>query len=196
MSRLPRPYIPLAVRYRVALRQLGRAPDEIDEMVVDAEDRTRRPRFRGVALRLKQALRALEAKFGCDLGELRLDHDPALENREKLLLLPDGSTTRSVIVPKGAEVICYFPDANDPDHLRYRPHGAEHEGSHDVKTRIRGDHGQLSDAALLRKEKRRVKRKARKKAPRRGRKARFAKSRKIPSRPFSKGKRPLRPGRR
>ena len=51
----------------------------------------------------------------------------------------------------------YIPDANDPEHLFYRPHGAQFAGSHDVKTRIRGDHGQFSDLALIKRERRRQK---------------------------------------
>jgi hypothetical protein len=72
------------------------------------------------------------------------------------------------------EIWVYEPDANDPEYLVYRPHGAQHAGSHDVKTRIRGEHGQFSDIAMIKRQRRRE-RPAKRKA-------------KIPSRPFQKRK--------
>jgi hypothetical protein len=99
--------------------------------------------------------------FGCEVSELRLDHDPplALRPQERRGL---GRKTY------------YTPDANDPEHLFYRPHGAQHAASHDVKTRIRGEHGQFSDIAMIKRQRRRE-RPAKRKA-------------KIPSRPFQKRK--------
>lgn len=108
----------------------------------------------------------------CDRSELRLDHDPPLalrpQHRKGL-----GRKTY------------YVPDANDPEHLKYRPHGPQHDGSHDVKTRVRGDHGQFSDLALIRREKRRLGKAERKPKPKwakRGKKSTTAKAR------FARGK--------
>lgn len=67
---------------------------------------------------------------------LHLDHDPALCNRKF-----NNRTGK------------YKPDANDPKFLIYRTT----EG-HDIKTRVRGDGAQLSDLAMLRKNKRIAKR--------------------------------------
>src|SRR5690242_21536260 len=70
-------------------------------------------------------------------------------------LFPYTTLFRSVVVvPEGAKVLRYFPDANDPDHLLFRPQPTDAEASHDVKTRIRGAHGQHSDLALARKNRR------------------------------------------
>lgn len=67
---------------------------------------------------------------------LHLDHDPALCNRKF-----SERTGR------------YTPAANDPKFLIYRT-----KTDHDLKTRVRGDGAQLSDLALLRKNKRIAKR--------------------------------------
>ncbi|MDO8534229.1 MAG: hypothetical protein Q7S17_05750 [Xanthobacteraceae bacterium] len=143
MSRLPRPNPSTEVRCRVALRQLGEA---FPETALDSwrYDRTIAPKYRktGLGQMLETLLDRLAAKLGCAVSDLRLDHDPALENRLKVFV-------------KGVHVD-YEPLANDPDYLRYRPHGTQFAGSHDVKTRIRGDNGQLSDNALAKKERRRL----------------------------------------
>jgi hypothetical protein len=78
----------------------------------------------------------------CRVDEMRLDHDPALALRQQF---KNGR----------GEIIRYVPDANSPDDLQYRPHGAQHEGSHDTKTRIRGPHGQYSDIQLIKRQRRR-----------------------------------------
>lgn len=170
MARLYRPAIPVEVRCRVVLRQLG-------EMFADDVIRANRfvPRAvptRSLARLLAEKLEQLAALLKCEVKELRLDHDPALGLREKI---GDGKKTR------------YVPDANDPEHLAYRPHGAEHAGSHDVKTRIRGDHGQYSDIVLIKRERRRERRACNKPA----KKARvLAKKTKWPKRSFQKRKKP------
>jgi len=69
---------------------------------------------------------------------LELHHDPALVNRRRYVR--DGKTH-------------YDPPANDPEHLVYLP-----EADHDVRTRVRGARGQLSDLGLRRKAKRAEKR--------------------------------------
>lgn len=134
MSRLPRPTVPVKVELQVVLRQLGISPllasITVDHAVVHRQCGIHRDFF----------LELLADKFGCAVNELDLDHDPAMENREK-------------VYRKGVHVD-YKPAANDPEFLHYRPHGPEFIGSHDVKTRIRGDHGSYSDAALARKIKR------------------------------------------
>jgi hypothetical protein len=75
---------------------------------------------------------ALKVKLRWLFGDepIHLDHDPALENRAF------NPRTRK-----------YTPDANDPDCLRYRPTAHEAEGSHHIKTHVRGDHGARSDTA-------------------------------------------------
>jgi len=73
---------------------------------------------------------SLRELFGTE--PCQCDHDPALVNREF-----DEDTGK------------YTPDANDPDYLVWRT-----KSEHDIKTRVRGDHGQHSDFALARKRKR------------------------------------------
>lgn len=76
---------------------------------------------------------------GSRAAKLHLDHEPALENRQRY-----------------ADVtgIHYDPDANDPNHLVYR---TVHE--HYIKTHVRGDGAQFSDTALAKRERRRQKKK-------------------------------------
>lgn len=131
MARLYRPHIPLSVKVKVAERQLkavGLEPISTEKL----------------STFLFLALDALARHLGCERAELRLDHDPPLALRPQ---------ERRGLSKK----VFYTPDANDPDHLFYRPHGAQHDGSHDVKTRIRGDHGQYSDIVLIKRQRRRDK---------------------------------------
>jgi hypothetical protein len=151
MSRLPRPNVPVKVELEVALRQLGLTPYLVDLTVAHAVA------HRQAGLHRDFFLELLADKIGCPVAELELDHDPALENREKLVELSDGRRQRTVIVPKEATVIRYFPDANDPERLFYRPHGPEFAGSHLIKTNVRGDRGQHSDRAMAAKNKNIVK---------------------------------------
>jgi hypothetical protein len=72
----------------------------------------------------------LKAMFGDQPYEL--DHDPCLALRYR-----DDETGE------------YDPPANSAEHLVYRL-----RDEHKTKTRIRGDHGQFSDLALIRREKR------------------------------------------
>jgi len=134
MGRLYRPPIPIEVKVRVALRQLGEMfPDDAIKGALG-----RRGRLGGF---LAEKLADLAKLLGCEVSDLRLDHDPPLGARQRLQY-------SSVVKPN------YIPDANDPEHLNYRPHGPQFAGSHDVKTRIRGDNGQLSDIALIKKNRR------------------------------------------
>lgn len=153
MPRLIRPYIPLLVRCQVALRQSG------EMWIINVIVEWKGVRGRGLGELLKIKLAYIALMLGCEVKDLRLDHNPALGAREK-------------VFRKGVHV-GYRPDANDPDHLMYREKHA-----HDVKTRLRGDHGQFSDIALIKRERRRTRKKKLK--PKR----KWALKRKIPSRPF------------
>ena len=133
MAKLYRPHIPLAVRCEVAQLQLTRSMGiQMPEGTVD---------FPGLPAgqRLPLLLQRLARKIGCEVSELRLDHDPPLGARRRR-----GQGKKTV----------YTPAANNPDHLFYRPHGPEHEGSHLIKTNVRGDHGQHPDRVLIKKARR------------------------------------------
>lgn len=131
MVRLYRPHIPFDVRCRVALRQLGEMwPDR-----VIAENKGRYgPLLDELITRLARLLSDEE------IVELQLDHDPPLGAREKRYGGGLSPMTR------------YTPDANDPEHLIYRLKVA-----HGIKTRVRGEHGQYSDLALIKRARRREK---------------------------------------
>lgn len=148
MGRLYRPYIPMSLRCAVAERQAIKLSPPVSFAEVPAK-----PLWK----RLDALLSILAKRIGCDVDDMRLDHDPALGARPQY---------RRGLSRK----IFYTPRANDPDHLLWRPHGAQYEGSHDVKTRIRGDHGQFSDTALMKRERRRAKKKARTSTSRKPRK--------------------------
>lgn len=139
MPRLYRPHIPLEVRCLVATRQL-----EHNDFLLRLVEASYEGRLRNF---LDHLLGRLATKFGCKVKDLRLDHDPPLAARPFMHKRKTGT-------------VVYKPDANDPDHLFYRPHGTQFDGSHDVKTRIRGDHGQYSDVALIKRERRRRQKKA------------------------------------
>jgi hypothetical protein len=137
MARLYRPHIPLAVRVAVASRQL-------EQRGRSAIVRTVKETTGTWGDQLHHLLLYLAREMECEVADLRLDHDPPLAARPK---------ERRGLSPK----TFYTPDANDPDHLFYRPHGPEHAGSHLIKTNIRGDHGQHPDRVLIKKERRREK---------------------------------------
>ncbi len=138
MSRLPRPNPTVEVRCRVVLRQLGEM--FIDDIIKANRYVPRDHRKRSLGKLLQEKLVTLAELLKCEVSDLRLDHTWALENRPK-------------VFKKGVHVD-YKPAANDPEWLGYRPHGTQFAGSHDVKTRIRGDHGQLSDNAIAKKNRR------------------------------------------
>lgn len=153
--RLARPSVPVEVKVRVVLRQLGEMwPDE----VIMLHRQARSP----LAHLLQVRLGVLAGLLQCDVKDLRLDHDPALATRKKLYETPNGGRRWSWQIEKEGRVIRYEPDANDPEHLRYRPHGAQFVGSHHVKTNVRGDGAQHPDRVLIkklrRKKARRIKR--------------------------------------
>lgn len=144
MGRLYRPPIPLAVKCEVAARQIMRHTTTVSFIGVPDKP---------LHQRLRVLLAILAGLLFCEVADLRLDHDPALGARPRGRLGLGRKTY-------------YTPDANDPDHLFYRPHGPEHAGSHLIKTNVRGDHGQHPDRVLIKKARRlanpgRAKKKAR-----------------------------------
>lgn len=137
MAKLYRPPIPLSVKVAVARRQLIERGNAA--RVRFPTPATSLPLYK----QLTFLLSVLSESMMCEVEELRLDHDPALGLRKRT---GEGKTT------------VYDPPANDPNFMAYRPHGAQHAASHDVKTRIRGDHGQFSDVTLIKRERRRTRR--------------------------------------
>lgn len=134
MSRLPRPYIPLSVRLEVAARQLCEKVGYRAGRIITE--------LRGFSLR-HQLDEILREVFGEQ--PVHLDHDPALENRTK-------------VYAKGVHVD-YAPAANDPNFLLYRI-----VPEHRIKTYVRGDGAQHSDAGLARKLKRMAKNREKRKS--------------------------------
>lgn len=130
MSRLWRPTIPVEIKCQVALLQLGEMfPDD----VIKANPR----RLSRLLLDLKDRIADL---LRCAVSDLRLDHDPPLGARRKIM--------------RQGKIVEYEPKANDPNHLRYRPHGPEFHHSHLIKTNVRGEHGQHPDRVLIKKARR------------------------------------------
>lgn len=173
MPRLPRPAIPLEVKARVLLRQLGELwPDDCVRGAKEA---------RSLGYFVNGLLGSLAELLECEAKDLRLDHDPALENRLKELRLPNGRKSKGVFVPEGAKVTRYYPDANDPEHLIYREKHAHH-----IKTNVRGDGAQYADNVLAKRERKRQKKAERPRPTRLKGKRPWPRGRKIPSRPFSK----------
>jgi hypothetical protein len=177
MPRLYRPTVPIEIKCRVALRHLG-------ELDVDNVIEAWRPSRGGTSIagtgrvgmshgRLFEYLLPRVAElFDCKVEDLRLDHDPPLAARVRVGF---GKNTY------------YVPDANDPDHLFYRPHGPEFAGSHLIKTNCRGDHGQHPDRVLIKKM-RRIERGPRPKRHHGLKKNPKAPKRAWPSRPFPSSK--------
>lgn len=137
-----------------------------------------------MAFRNRTARRALASllgeiavKIGCEPSELCCDHEPALRVRD--------------YNPRIKDVAARFtPNANDPDYLHWRPQGSTYEGSHHIKTNVRGEHGQYSDVVLIKRERRREERK-RKPRPKKRRQAKSKwPSRSIPAKvdPWPKGR--------
>jgi hypothetical protein len=122
--KLKRPYIPIDVRLEVIFRQLL-GTGSFDGLIYPGVRKTLMDPHTTKAEKLR---RLLFIKFGS--MPFHLDHDPPL-----------------VLRPFSERTGRYKPDANDPNHLLYRD--AE---DHRVKTFIRGDGAQLSDAGKRRKE--------------------------------------------
>lgn len=137
-GRLPRPPIPVLVRLDVASRQL------VERGVWSAEKRQAALGTKPYGAQLRAALTDLARTIGCEVSELRLDHEPPLGAREKIW---EGAVMAS-------RILGYIPDANDPERLLYRPHATAFDGSHDTKTRLRGEHGQHSDIVRIKRQRR------------------------------------------
>jgi hypothetical protein len=137
--RLYRPHIPLEVRCRVAARQLGRVWDDVIRHYTREVGRAYKVPFGFGVLLADYLLPALARLLNCEVSDLRLDHDPPLG-------------ARTFVIDKKHGFGRYYPDANDPEHLIYREKRA-----HDVKTRIRGEHGQYRDLALIKRARRKAK---------------------------------------
>ena len=131
MSRLPRPHISDSIKVEVVLRQL--------QSYGASGSMTTRDKGERLADFLERLLMGIATYMECPRDQLRLDHEPALENRVKMF--------------KNGVHVEYYPPAGHPDWLAYRPHGPEFAGSHLVKTNVHGDHGQHSDRALAAKNK-------------------------------------------
>ena len=125
MTRLYRPTIPIEIKCRVLLRQVG-------ELWIDEAVAAHRGALSTFLTQLRLKLAEL---LNCEPDDLRLDHDPALATRQRI---GDGKKT------------IYAPDANDPDYLIYREKHAHH-----IKTNIRGDGAQYPDRVLIKRERRR-----------------------------------------
>lgn len=148
MKNRPRPAIPVEVKCRVVLRQLEYG-NQIENVIAHHRaDFTVAPSYRRTHGKLLASiLPLLSARFNCDVADLRLDHEPALRVRK--------------YNPRIKKVAArYTPNANDPEAMLYRPHGAQFEGSHHVKTNVRGDHGQFPDRILIKRERRRERKSA------------------------------------
>lgn len=143
MPRLYRPHIPLSVKCAVAERQVFALNLWMNNfgvpMSIEQYHQSGYIKLANFRHRLEDILGLLAGHFRCQVSDLRLDHNPPL-----------GARVRS---GEGKGTV-YDPDANDPAHLLYRPHGPEFEGSHLIKTNVRGEHGQHPDRVLIKKHKR------------------------------------------
>lgn len=128
-----RPPIPVEVKCRVAIRQLGFAGSV--DTILGLHRYRPGGEAKGFTALLPKLLGDLALKLGCEVKLLRLDHDPALVLREF-----------------NARTLIYTPDANDPDYMLYRVKEA-----HDFKTYKKGDGARRSDISEM-VHQRRVKR--------------------------------------
>ena len=129
MTHLYRPYIPLKVRCRVALRQLG---EVWHERYLQNCDGNYGLLLKGLLGRLALMLKA---------EKLELDHDPALVLREQ-----------HFVTFKGKMTLKFTPDANDPEYLVYRPDTGHRHKTHGVR---REDSPEFSDRVLMKRQRRR-----------------------------------------
>ena len=142
MPKLIRPSTPLEVDLRVLLRQLGTMFS--DDLIEIAKER----RSLGTIVKAKKL--ELAELLGCDVNDLRRDHNPALGAREK-------------VFDRDGNHVEYKPKANDPEFLQFIPHGPQFENSHLTKTNVRGPHGQHPDRVLIKRQ-RRIERQAKERA--------------------------------
>jgi hypothetical protein len=184
MPRLYRPTIPVEVKCRVVLRQLGELwPDQ----VIDANRpkpyasylaKAGCPQGNSLGRLLDRLLDKLAELLGCNVSDLRLDHDPPLGARPQFRV--------------GLSKTRYEPPANSVQHLIYRT-----KEDHRTKTLIRGEHGQYRDLALIKRARRRAKKASASRIKYSGHLGRKIKvksrwgSRPLPSRPFPKVRRKI-----
>jgi hypothetical protein len=108
--RRPRPYIPLSVRVQVAERQVRALGDPVDAPL--ALSWFEHYQLVSHELSMNERLRRLVDFLSNYLGDvLQLDHDPAL-------ILRQYKVDR-----RKPEAAWFTPNANDPEHLVYRPLG-------------------------------------------------------------------------
>jgi hypothetical protein len=119
--KLPRPYIPLSVRIKVARRQLMQKG--WTKAKLDNHKRKNKQSY------LDNLLTLLFDPSQPII--VHMDHDPPLMLRD-IIKTRDGT-------------IRYMPDANDPEYLIYRK-----ADDHKIKTLVRGDGAQRSDFAQRR----------------------------------------------
>lgn len=127
----PRPYIPLEIRCRAILRQQGWKPDAIEKRIFSEDHLAGGIGYKAM---LANLLAGLALTLNCDVDDFQLDHNPAL------ILRPYNPRIKNVAAR-------YTPNANDPDHLEYRPQAADAPRSHHIKTNVRGDGALRSDTS-------------------------------------------------
>lgn len=142
MGRLIRPSTPLEVDLRVLLRQLG------EMFIENVVEMAKEQQSLGTIVAEKKA--QLASLLGCEVKDLRRDHNPALGARAKVY---DGD----------GKHVEYEPAANDPEYLFFIPHDPKFENSHLIKTNVRGLKGQHPDRVLIKKN-RRLERQAKERA--------------------------------
>ena len=106
----------------------------------------------------------------CDEGRISFQWPPALPLKERLAVMLkamfDGQPCHLDHDPPlylrkyNERTGKYTPDARDPEYLVYRT--AE---DHRIKTNVHGEHGQYSDRALIKREKRRKRKRSKKCLP-------------------------------
>lgn len=146
------------------MRQLRYPPDVIDAAI--------RINKGGLGKFLAGLLAPLAASLECEVSGLRLDHNPALGLRKKIMGLVNGERV----------IVGYIPHEHSVADLEYRSdHG------HHIKTNVRGDGAQYSDTVLMKRERRRQKREAGSSRKKKGSKFQIAQNRKEGVQPFKRG---------
>lgn len=138
MAKRERPaHVPIGIQLAVAERQIGNQENALAPYIGSV---TRWRQEHGREMSASRALNiALRLLFGD--ATVNLDHTWALIDR------PYNPRIKNVAAR-------YTPHANDPDYMEWRPKARDAERSHDIKTFVRGDNGQLSDIGLRNKQRR------------------------------------------
>lgn len=121
VDRRPHPAFTLEAQCRTAMHQMRYEITRVDHMMTVRGHRSRG----GLSALLPELLESLARSIGCEVSDLRLDHNPALSLREY-----DSVTHK------------FTPDANDYYFLTYRS-----AADHHIKTNVAGDGAQRSDTA-------------------------------------------------